>query len=30
MPTEEKETQGRAGRNRRPPRLPDGFEIDML
>ncbi|CAP79339.1 Pc17g00520 [Penicillium rubens Wisconsin 54-1255] len=28
MPTEGKETQGRAGRKRRPPSLPDGFEID--
>ena len=30
MPTEGKETQGRAGRKRRPPRLPDGFEVDTL
>lgn len=30
MPTEVRETQGRAGRKRRPPRLPAGFEIITL
>ena len=30
MPAEEGETQGRFGRKRRAPKMPDGFEIDKL
>jgi hypothetical protein len=29
-PIEQKETQGRAEWKRRPPRLPDGFKIDIV